>query len=259
LILTIRAALAELSFFNAASLEPGTISPAEVLAIYGTGLAPGVQGCVTANQAPLPWLLSGVQVRFTSGSYTAVAPLYSVCNLGTGQEYAVVQAPADLPLMDTTVTVQVGDTTVGQSRAPAAPASPGIFETVMSDGRKRAVLQRLDGSYVSLDTPAKAGERLRAFVTGLGSPVTASGVRLSTNQAGIAGDDAAPPNAVLIRLASRDVQPVSSIYSTDTIGVYVVTFDVPDDVQSGLDIDFMVGTLVGDQSVFGKSSKLPIQ
>jgi protocatechuate 3,4-dioxygenase beta subunit len=252
---------APLSFFNGASGEPGAVNPAGILAIYGTGVAPGVSGCVAANQVSgsLPMLLSGVTVQFASPGYTASAPLYSVCNLGTGQEYVVVQAPADLPLVDTMVTVQAGGSAVGQSTAPATPASPGIFTKPMSDSVKRAVLQRPDGTYVSLENPAQAGERLQAFVTGLGRPVTASGIALNTNQFGIAGDDAPPPNPVTIAVAGEVLQPVSAIYATDMIGVYVITFDVPGDAPSGSDTAFTVTTTLPDQSVLADSTTLPIQ
>jgi uncharacterized protein (TIGR03437 family) len=252
---------APLSFFNGASFQPGAVSPSGIMAIYGTGLAPGVSGCVAANQVlgPLPMLLSGVTVQFASPGYTASAPLYSVCNLGTGQEYVVVQTPADLPLAATTVTVQAGGSPVGQSTAPAAPASPGIFTTAMSDGVKRAALRRPDGTYVSLENPAQAGERLQAFVTGLGRPVTASGIALNTNQSGIAGDDAPPPDPVTITFAGEVLQPVSAAYATDMIGVYVLTFDVPADAPSGNDAAFTVTTTLPDQSVLSDSTTLPVQ
>jgi uncharacterized protein (TIGR03437 family) len=252
---------APLSFFNFASGQPSAVNPAGILAIYGDGLAPGVAGCVAANQVlgPLPMLLSGVAVQFASPGYTASAPLYSVCNPGTGQQYVVVQTPADLPLVDTTVTVQAGGSAVGQSTSPAAPVSPGIFTTPMSDGVKRAALRRPDGTYVSLENPAQAGEQLQAFVTGLGRPVTASGIALNTNQSGISGDDAPPPNPVTIGVAGEVVQPVTAIYATDTIGVYVLTFVVPGDAPSGNDTVFTVTTTLPDQSVLSDSTTLPIQ
>jgi uncharacterized protein (TIGR03437 family) len=251
-----------LSFFNAASGQPGAISPTEVLSIYAPGLAPGLQGCAaTASQivGPLPLSLANVRVQFASGGYSSFAPVFSVCNLGAGQEYVVVETPADLPLVDTAVTVQVAGAALAGSTIATAAAGPGIFETVMSDGAGRAVLQRLDGSYVSLESPAKPGERLRAFATGLGRPVTASGILINTNQAGIIGDDASPPNPVALRIAGLDVPVVSAIYSTDTVGVYVITFDLPADAPSGPDSDFGVATVVGGQNLFGKLSKLPIQ
>ena len=171
----------------------------------------------------------------------------------------MVQTPADLPLGATTVTVQAGGSPVGQSIAPAAPASPGIFTTAMSDGVKRAVLRRPDGTYVSLESPAQAGERLQAFVTGLGRPVTASGIALNTNQSGIDGDDAPPPDPVTITFAGEVLQPVSAVYATDTIGVYVLTFDVPADAPSGADAAFTVTTTLPDQSVLSDSTTLPVQ
>jgi uncharacterized protein (TIGR03437 family) len=259
--LTIQAAQPALSFLNGASGQSSPISPAEVLSIYGTGIAPGIDGCVPANQAvgPLLFSLSGVTVQFASQGYSSSAPLFSVCNFGPGQESIAVEVPADLPVVDTTVTVQVGDSIVAQTTTPAASVSPGIFETAMSDGVKRALLRRPDGTFVSLESPAQAGERLQAFVTGLGKPVTASGIAIATNQAGISGDDAAPPNPVTIGIADRVLQPVSAIYATDMIGVYVLTFDMPTDAPSGSDVAFTVTTLLDGQSVIGDSTKIPIQ
>jgi uncharacterized protein (TIGR03437 family) len=261
--LTVRAAqpaiTSELSFANAASGQPGGISPAEMVTVYAARLAPDLQGCATTQaRGPLPLSLSGVKIQFATGSYSAFGPLYSVCNIN-GLEYAVVQAPADLPFGYVTVTAQVGSLAIGQSTIASVPATPGIFETAMSDGARRAMLQRADGSFVSVENPAKRGERLRAFVTGLGRPVTASGVSISTNQAGIVGDDAAPPNPVKVSLAGRDVQLVSDIYATDMIGVYVLSFDVPGDAPSGSDINFTVSTLLDGRYEFAKSTKAPIQ
>jgi uncharacterized protein (TIGR03437 family) len=261
-MLTIQAPpLAPLTFFNGASGQPGVINPAGILAIYGTGLAPGVTGCVAADQTSgsLPMSLSGDMVQFASPGYSASAPLYSVCNLGVGQEYVVVQTPADLPLVDTTVTVQAAGSPVGQSTTSTALVSPGIFTMSMSDGVKRAALRRPDGTYVSLENPAQAGERLQAFVTGLGRPVTASGIALNTNQSGISGDDAPPPNPVSISVAGEVLQPVSATYATDSIGVYVITFDVPSDAPSGSNTAFTVTTTLPDQSVLSDSTTLPIQ
>src|SRR6185436_5328687 len=124
--------------------------------------------------------------------------------LGSGQEYVVVQTPADLPLTEVSVNVRVGGDTVAQSQIAVVPASPGIFEADMSDGAKRALLQRVDGGYVSLENPAQRGERLRVFVTGLGRPVTANGVLINTNRTGTSDDDAAPPNLVTLRIGDRE-------------------------------------------------------
>jgi hypothetical protein len=260
--LTIQAPPIPLSFFNGASVQPAASTPAGVLAIYGDGLAPGVSGCVSGDQVfagPRPLSISGISVQFGSPGYASFAPVFSVCNLGPGQEYVVVQAPADLPLADITVTVQSNGASVGQSTVTAVPASPGIFEKAMSDGVKRAVLRRADGTNVTLENPAQPGERLQAFVTGLGRPVTASGIAINTNQSGIAGDDASPPNPVTMTIGDSVLQPVSAVYATDMIGVYVITFDVPADAPWGNDIAFSVSTVLPDQSVVSDTTKIPVQ
>jgi uncharacterized protein (TIGR03437 family) len=129
----------------------------------------------------------------------------------------------------------------------------------MSDGSKRALLRRPDGTNVSLENPAQPGERLQAFVTGLGRPVTASGIAINTNQTGIDGDDASAPNPVTIGIADSVLQPVSATYATDMIGVYVVTFDLPVDALPGNDVTFTVSTVLPDQSVAADKTTLPIQ
>src|SRR5207248_10625094 len=80
--------------------------------------------------------------------------------------------------------------------------------------------------------------------------------RRSSDLAGTFGDDAVPPNPVTVRIADRSIDPVSSVYSAESIGVYVVTFDVPDDIQSGADVDFAVATLLGPERSEEHTSEL---
>jgi len=47
-------------------------------------------------------------------------------------------------------------------------ASPGIFEAPMSDRVGRVVAFRPDGTFVSLENPARRGEIIRYYVTGIG-------------------------------------------------------------------------------------------
>ena len=249
------------SFFNGAGGQPGGVSPTAVLAIYGNGLAAGLQGCVEANQilGPLPILLARVTVLFTSPAYTTYAPIYAVCNLGPGQEYVVLQTPGELQPGLTSVTVAnaSGSTTV--NNVPVTVVSPGIFETVMSDGQKRAVVQHLDGNYVTVENPARGGERLRAFVTGLGRPISRTGVSIGSNQSGIPGDDASPQPSIVVGVGNVGVQVMSAIYAQYLIGVYAVTFEVPTSVVPGRDVAFAVAASINDQLVFGNPSKLVVQ
>ena len=164
------------------------------------------------------------------------------------------------PLGATSVTVRVGTGSTTVDNIPVTPVSPGLFETVMSDGKKRAVVQRVsDGTFISLENPAHRGDRLRAFVTGLGRPVSKSGVRLGTNQGGISGDDASPLVGMVVGVGDQGVNFVSAIYAQDMVGVYDVTFDVPASGPSGNDVNFAVAAVLNDTPVFSNPSKLPIQ
>jgi uncharacterized protein (TIGR03437 family) len=251
------------SFFSAAGGQAsGGVTPTSLTAIYGAGIATGLQGCVTGPQTygAQPLLVSGVTVLFTEGGFSAYGPILSVCNLGVGQEYVVVEVPAELPLGATSVTVRAGIGSKTVDGVLVTPATPGVFETVMSDGQKRAVLQHAaDGSFVSLENKAQRGEKLRAYVTGLGRPITASGVPIGTNQSGIAGDDAAPQVPVIAGVADEGVTVDSAVYSTDLIGVYIVTFTVPSDVPSGNNLDFAIAVNLNGNFTFSNASKIPVQ
>jgi uncharacterized protein (TIGR03437 family) len=249
------------SFFSAAGGQAGGVTPASLAAIYGPGIATGLQGCVSGPEpfGPQPLLVSTVTVLFTEGSFSAYAPILSVCNLGVGQEYVVLEVPAELPLGAASVTVRAGIGTKTVDGVLVTPANPGVFETVMSDGQKRAVLQHADGTFVSLESKAQAGEKLRAYTTGLGRPVSASGVLIGTNQAGIPGDDAAPQAPVIAGVADEGVPVDSAVYSPDLIGVYIVTFVVPSDVPSGNNLDFAIAVNLNGNLTFSNASKIPVQ
>jgi len=248
------------SFFNGAGGQPGGVSPTAILAIYGPGLATGLQGCVDANRivGPLPLQLANVNVEFVAGSFRQFAPMFAVCNVGN-QEYIVIQVPAELPLGATSLIVKAGSGSTTLDNIPVTPVSPGIFEYTQADGSKRAVLQRVaDGTYITQQNPARGGDRLRAYVTGLGRPVSKTGVRLGTNQSGIPGDDASPQVDIVVGVADQGVNFVSAIYAPDLIGVYVVTFDVPGGAPSG-NVNFSVAAVLNDNPVYSNGSKFPIQ
>ena len=249
------------SFFSAAGGQVNGVNPASLVAIYGAGIATGLQGCVNSPQTfgPQPLQIANVTVLFTEASFSAYGPILYVCNLGVGQEYVVVEVPAELPLGAASVTVRAGIGTKTVDGVLVTPANPGVFETVMSDGQKRALLQHADGSFVSLESKAQAGEKLRAFVTGLGRPVTASGVAIGTNQAGVPGDDASPQVPVVAGVADEGVPVNSAVFSTDLIGVYLVTFTVPADVPSGNNLDFAIAVNLNGNLQFSNASKIPVQ
>ncbi len=243
---------------SAAGGQRGGVTPGGLLQINGAGLAPGLQGCVTAFQFLGPFSFQVAQVQATFNG--TIAPIYSVCNLGQDQEFIVVQVPTDLAVGGATLVVTVGSGSSTLQGLTVTPASPGIFETLMSDGRRRAVALRPDGSYVSLQNPGRRGEVIRVFVTGMGAAVTADGSRVASNQVASATSPARSPWGVVVGLNNEGVPNVGvPTLSSYLIGVYELTFEVPANIPAGASIPFAVASVVNDQFVFSQPSSLPVQ
>jgi uncharacterized protein (TIGR03437 family) len=137
------------------------------------------------------------------------------------------------------------------------PASPGIFGTVMSDGVSRAVLVRPDGTFVSLQNPARKGEIIRLYATGLG-PVIPS---VSTNSIAVPGTDSLVVGQMIVGVNNAGARVISGRLAPSLIGVYEVTFQVPSDAPSGNDVVLSLAINVpGDSSTrFSGGNKIVIQ
>ncbi|HWC00347.1 MAG TPA: hypothetical protein VG672_26750, partial [Bryobacteraceae bacterium] len=240
------------SFYNAAGLQKGWVSPCSLATIIAPGLAPGIQGAVVPGIiGPLPYVMANVSVQFGN----AYAPIYSVVNnYSSGMDAVTVQVPCEVTPGTVPVTVRVGagSATVNLT---ILNISPGIFQTVMSDNKSRAVLLRPDGSYVTLENPARRGEIIRTFVTGLG-PVDPP---IGTNQAGIPDTDQNVTSQIVVGVNNAGVRVVNAKYAENLIGIYEVDFQVPSDTATGNDVPFAVAVTQGNNLVFGNGSALPIQ
>ena len=121
----------------------------------------------------LPVPSSNVTITFSN----IAAPILNIGTTAAGQQQITFQVPCSVtPSSSVPVTVAVGAGSTPVNVAVNA-ASPGIFQTQMSDGVFRAVVVRPDGSYVSLQNPARRGETEIAFVTGLGATSPPVGTR----------------------------------------------------------------------------------
>jgi uncharacterized protein (TIGR03437 family) len=246
------------SFYNAASGARGGVTPGGLLQIVGSGIAPSLTGCALSSNiiSVFSYQLSSVSVAIGG----TPAPIYAVCNLGQGQQYVTVQVPTTVALGSTSVTVTVNAVPATVQNVPVTGASPGLFETVMSDGRRRAVAIRSDGTYVSLENPARRGEPIRVFATGLGIGQTAAGTRIGTNQVSPIGTAYASPYQMLVGLNNEGVPgTVTAVLSSSILGVYEVTFTVPDNAAAGPNIPFVIAPTVNDLSVFSNGTLLPVQ
>ena len=243
---------------SAAGGQTGAVSPGTIVQINGRGFAPPMQGCAAPRIAPepLPYRLSGVSVQFGGMS----APIYNVCNFAPlGPEYVTVQVPFELPVGAVPVTVAgvTGVTTIPP--VPVLPVAPGVFETQMADGLRRAVLVRPGGAFVSLENPARPGEVLHAYVTGLGAAAAPDSTRLATNQLGSPASTFAPLLPVIVGVNNAGANLVSVTYAPGMIGLFDVAFEVPSDTPAGTNIPFVVAAVVNDRLWFSNSSAMPVK
>jgi uncharacterized protein (TIGR03437 family) len=249
------------SFYNGADFKTGSISPCSIATIIAPGLAPGIQGVVTPGSlfGPLPYLLASDSVSFNGTG----APIFNVANVNGQQPQITVQVPCEVvPSSFVTVAVTVGSAPTATVTVPVLAASPGIFETTMSDGVLRAVAVRPDGSWVTVANPARRGEIVRAYATGLGvtSPI------VGTNATAIPGTDAIVQGTLIMGVTNtagqgEGVRVFDARVAPDLIGVFEIPFLMPADAATGNNVSFSIGVIPAGSStpIYSATAKIPIQ
>jgi uncharacterized protein (TIGR03437 family) len=245
------------AFTNAAGYQKEFISPCSLATIFGSGLATGIQGVVGSFLEP-PYLLAGVSVTFSN----IPAPILDVAN-ENGQESVTVQVPCEVTpgAVPVVVTVDGGST---PTTVNVLEYSPGIFQTVGSDGTTRAVLVRPDGSFVSLSNPAHLGEVIRMYVTGIGqtNPPLSTG-QLYDPLVNDEPEDLDVTAQMVVGVNNAGVVVLSAKYLQGTLGVYEVDFQVPQNTTTTNNAPFAIAVYVptpnGLSLVFGNPSLIPIQ
>jgi uncharacterized protein (TIGR03437 family) len=215
-----------------------------------SGVAPNLEGC---NVAPnfglgsLPTTFHSVQVEFGN----TLAPIAYICNID-GRETIAIQVPFEMAPGLVPVRIHVGQGNTLVNNVPIQSLSPGIFEH-MIDGRRYAVLQREDGSFVSNTNRAQRGERIRLYATGLGQTIPLTG----TNRAGRIGQAVFAP--IVVGINNAGVNVVSSETLPGVVGVYVVTFVVPADAPAGDTVLGLAGRGLDNQLHSAPGSIIAIQ
>jgi uncharacterized protein (TIGR03437 family) len=238
------------SFVSAGGFQPG-IAPGSIAVVRATGVAPNVRGSVTPPSlvTPLPTKLADVEVLVNNVS----APLYAVSNIN-GEESVTFQVPFETPPGNVPVTVRVGGGSTTVNNVEIQPVKPGIFEFIDTNQRRYAVTTRPDGSFVTSDNPARRGEIIRAYVTGLGqtTPPTA------TNRVGVANQMVAA--SLVVGLNNEGIRLVSAQLLPGLVGVYEVAFEVPQTTAAGTAAPFAIAAVgANDALIFGNGSAIPVQ
>ncbi len=160
---------------NAASNTPFTtnLAPGEFVSLYGSGLSPVTLG---APSLPLPTTLGGVRVIFNG----TPAPIYYVSPtlISAIIPYSVPeQQMIEISVENNGVASNVVEGITGIT-------APGIF-TIPSGGLGNGAALHADYSLVSTANPARAGETVLIFLTGLGAvkPSVTAGAPAPSNPA----------------------------------------------------------------------------
>jgi uncharacterized protein (TIGR03437 family) len=238
-------------FLNGASLQRGVFSAGGIVAIQGQGLVP-VPGVFSAENVlgPLPTNFQGITVTFNG----IAAPIFSVSNVN-GVQQVVVQVPYEIGNVSS-VTVVIttasgGATTI--TNVAVQPYAPGIFETTVFGAKQAVAVHAADGSYVTPSSPARRGENIIVYVTGLGQTSPPTG----TNRAGTGGQNVLAP--IVAGINGGGVPVVSSQLVPGLIAVYSITMTIPADAPSGLINVNVIAYDAVNNPYFAQGSLLPIQ
>jgi uncharacterized protein (TIGR03437 family) len=209
--------LANNSTVNAASLAQTGIAPGTIVSISGANFA---GSNLNASSMPLPTVLGDTSVTFNG----VAAPLFFV---STGQIYA--QAPFDLPAgSGASIQVRRGSALSTVRTANVAAVSPGIF--IVDQASNAGAILHADYSLVGSSSPARPGEYLLIYCTGLG----AVGIPVKS------GDSApsVPPLAQTINLpavsiAGLPATNVTSWLAPGFVGLYQINAQAPAGLPTG--------------------------
>ncbi|MDX2153383.1 MAG: Ig-like domain-containing protein [Bryobacteraceae bacterium] len=222
-----------------------TLAPGSLARLTGTNLIANLNGAITSlPTGPWPTTVNGVSVTVAG----VAAPIYQIANYNNEQSI-IFQVPFETPVGTAAVSVTTPTGTAG-ANVTIAQVSPGLLETTVGT-RRYAVLVKPNGTLVSPTNPANRGEILRAYFTGLGATTPA----VPTNTPGSGGQLVAVE--IFTGVNNEGVRTVSAEYAENLIGMYVVTFEVPLNAQTGADVPFGLGVRLGGQVIFSNGSVIP--
>ena len=227
------------------------VSPGEFLSLYGSGLA---SQTATANSLPFPTTLGGVQVAITwfdanGNPQSAQAPVYFV-----SPGLVIILVPYTTPGDGTPINFKVTNNNAASNVATvySGPTSPGIF-TVPSGGIGNGAIEHADFSLVSPTSPAKVGETVQIFLTGMGA----------TTPAVTAGT--AAPSSPLAQTILPDVYidgvlatTVFSGLTPGAAGLYQLNVTIPAGVTAGATVTIEVDTFDADNNLLTVNAQATI-
>ena len=210
------------SLVNGASAEPTPLVPGSIATLFGTNLTKGVTGIVAADRLPLPRELAGTAVTLDGNA----APLFAVANVN-GQEQINFQVPWELAERQYSSLVVRNN---GQASGPidinTRESSPGIFTAA---GKQGAILHGSTYEPVTASNPARGGEVVILYATGLGK--IAPGV--ATGTAAVASPLSVVVSQPVVSVGGATAEVLFSGLAPGFVGLYQLNVRIPAGVGSG--------------------------
>ena len=242
------------TYSNGASFVTNSLSPGSIVTIGAQGLlSSNVQGIAGGTfVGALPYIVAGVSVTIDN----IPAPIFYV-NSQNGQQTVTVQVPFEVRATTVPISISVAGGGSNSAFVTILPVSPGLFEALGPDGRRRVVALRPNGTVVTPSNPAGRGENIRVYMTGLG----AVNAPVPTGTFSSATTDSVVTSNLVAGINNNGVTIVQAIYARNLIGVYELTVTVPTDTTafpSGT-VNFSVAVQGPSGYVYSNSSLIAIQ
>ena len=214
-----------------------SIAPGELVAIFGMNLTNGTS-CLAPSCFPslgsdgkLNTTMTGAQVTINGIS----API-----LYSSPSQVGVQIPFELTGTLASVQVSVGEQASLPKVVSVSAVSPGIF-SLTPDGKGAGAIQHMDGSPVTIQSPAHAGELVILYANGLGqvTPSVPTGATPTSASVTLA--------PTTVNIDSVAVIPDFAGMAGCCAGLNQVNFRIPASTRSGPDIPVTL-SIAGVQS-----------
>ncbi|MEP7367360.1 MAG: hypothetical protein ABI972_29220 [Acidobacteriota bacterium] len=205
------------------------LAPGGLFSVYGTNLASATE---TASVVPWPQTLHGVQVSMNGQA----VPVYFVSK---GQING--QVPYEIGPGEVDVVATVDGVATVARKATVQAAAPGILQY----GVNRAVIQNSNGTVNAANNPARAGEAVTVYLTGIGAldnPVETG--------------SAAPPDplsrasaAVSVKIGGVNAQVLFTGLTPGFVGLAQVNVVVPQLGAGEYSLEISVGGVTSNRPV----------
>ncbi|MDA1315036.1 MAG: Ig-like domain-containing protein, partial [Acidobacteria bacterium] len=238
--------VSNIGFVNAASFLVGFV-PGSTGSIFGVGLMEGVNGVVGASTFPFPLEIQGVKV-FIDG---VQCPLISISNVN-GTEQINIQVPFEVqaPSDETIVSIDNNGAVANFTGVQTFRVQPGFFE-IPENSRLIVAALHLDFTRVTDTNPARPGEVILLFLTGLGPLVEAVG----TN---VPGNGQRTVENPTVTIDGVEQQVLGGFYAPGLISGYQVNIIIgPGAAIGDLIMQLIAGGVASQQTIIPMGTALP--